>query len=512
MNSKSRPDKYAKNLSLNLGIIGGGRTCRSFLEILQKGPFSYLNINPVGVCDPNLEAVGIKLAREMGIYTTDRYQDLLDIKDLHVIAELANSREILMELIRLKPKGVGILDHNIGRFMGSLLDMDRRLKSAEQQVALERMVADIIIQHANERIVILEPDFKIVEVNEPYLKAVSKEKDEVIGAHCYEITHGLKAPCYSSKPELGCPMTETLRTGEPAQVIHEHSSTNSHTTYCNMVTYPIKNQNGDIIKVIELWQDITDALSYRWEKRVKELKDDFKKLIQEDRMISLGKLVASCVHEINNPIQGLLTFCDLMLNSLNADTPGSVDSKEFTSYLTLMSKELERCGGIISGLLSFSRQSAIGLEKVDLNELLEEVFSLTKHKMHLQNIKLVTKLYQTPLIVRGDANQLRQCFLNLIFNSIESMPTGGHLTIISELDQKSKISKVHIKDTGCGIADEVLDHVFDPFFTTKDAGEGTGLGLSIVHGIVKTHEGNIEVKSRLGQGSTFVLNLPLADN
>ncbi len=509
MKRSTKTNNGPENLSLNLAIVGGGKACKFFLELLKNEPFSYLNVTLVGVCDINPKAEGFQLAKEMGIYTTDDFRDLFKIEGLNIIVELTNSREILLELIQLKPKRVGVIEHNIGRFMEGLLRMDRRLRSAEQQVALERMAADFIIQQANERIVVLNPDFSIVEANEPYLKAVTKTKDEVIGAHCYEITHGLNTPCSSSKPELGCPLTETLRTGEAAQVIHEHPSTGDLPTYCDMVTYPIKNQNGDIIRVIEVWRDITDALSYRWEKRVNELKDDFKKLIQEDRMISLGKLVASCVHEINNPIQGLLTFCDLMLNTLKEGKTGAADLEEFQKYLSLMSKELERCGNIISGLLSFSRQSAIGLEKIDLNELLEEVVTLTHHKMELQNIQLITELSSEPLIVSGDANQLRQCFLNLIFNAIESMPEGGSLGILSESDHDHGVSMVQIKDSGCGIADENFDHIFDPFFTTKEEGEGTGLGLSIVHGIVKTHEGDIEVKSQLGHGSTFILTLPI---
>lgn len=498
-----------KDLSLNLGIVGGGRICKSFLELLKNHPFSYLNVTIAGVCDLNSKAEGIRLAKEIGIFTTNDFRDLFEIEGLNGIVELTNSREILLELIRLKPKGVGVIEHNIGRFMEGLLKIDQTLKLTEQQVKLERMAADFLIQQANERIVVLNPDFTIVDANELYLKAVNKLKGEVIGAHCYEITHGLDAPCSVSKPELGCPMMETLRTGEAAQVIHEHPSADDLPTYCDMVTYPIKNQEGSIIRVIEVWRDITEALASRWEKRINELKDNFKKLIQEDRMISLGKLAASCVHEINNPIQGLLTFSDFMLHTLKQGEPGADDLKDFQKYLSMMSKELERCGKIISGLLSFSRQSAIGTEKVFLNRVLEEVVELTRHKMELQDIRVITELSSETLIVSGDANQLQQCFLNLIFNAIESMPEGGKIVISSELNRGRGVCEVRVKDTGCGIAQENLDHIFDPFFTTKEEGEGTGLGLSIVHGLVKTYEGEIKVKSRLGHGTTFFVNLPI---
>lgn len=241
------------------------------------------------------------------------------------------------------------------------------------------------------------------------------------------------------------------------------------------------------------------------------MKEDMKKLIQEDRMISLGKLVASSVHEINNPIQGLLTFSRLMETILEKSEPTPQDLDEFRNYLSLMSSELERCGDIISGLLSFSRQSEVEFKDVDLNEILEQVISLTQHKMEIQGIQLSTKLSATPLIFNAGVNQLQQCFLNLIFNAIEAMPQGGQLTVVSELDRPSNTVRCQIQDTGHGIADQHLDHIFDPFFTTKEEGEGTGLGLSIVYGVVRRHEGRIEVNSEEGKGTAFILSFPLSE-
>ncbi|MBW2621256.1 MAG: PAS domain-containing sensor histidine kinase, partial [Deltaproteobacteria bacterium] len=199
----------------------------------------------------------------------------------------------------------------------------------------------------------------------------------------------------------------------------------------NIVTYPLKDQNGEIFRVIEVWRDITDELSHRWDMKVKELKSDFQKLIQEDRMISLGKLVASCTHEINNPIQGLLTFSYLMQEILAEGKPSSKDLEQFKKYLFLMSKELERCGSIVSGLLSFSRESPREHKDIDLNEVLDAVITLTRHKMELRNVDLISYLYPELLMIHGDSHELQQCFLNLIFNAIEAMPQGGQLNIIS---------------------------------------------------------------------------------
>lgn len=381
-------------------------------------------------------------------------------------------------------------------------------KKTEEKADLEKDVTDFFIHESDARIVVLNPDFTIVEANLPYLEAVSKPRAEVIGAHCYELTHGLNAPCSISQPELGCPLIETLRTGKSAHVIHEHLFPDGRAVYCNMVTYPLKNSSGQVTRIIEMWRDITRELSDRVENRVKSLKADLQKLVQEDRMISLGKLVASSVHEINNPIQGLLTFSRLMENGLQEGKPTKKTLEEFKDHLALMSNELERIGKIVSGLLSFARQSEAGWNPVDVDEVLDQVVHLTHHKMEIQNILYERKLSETPLVINGDVHQLQQCFLNLVFNSIEAMPKGGTLSIRSDLDPSSGRVKVEIRDTGCGIPEEHLGHIYDPFFTTKEAGQGTGLGLSIVHGIVKAHQGDIQVDSRPGEGTTFVLSFP----
>ena len=174
-----------------------------------------------------------------------------------------------------------------------------------------------------------------------------------------------------------------------------------------------------------------------------------------------------------------------------------------------MSRELERCGNIVSGLLSFSRESTIEYKDIDLNEVLNAVITLTRHTMELRGVELITRLSPGLLMIRGNDSQLQQCFLNLIFNAVEAMPDGGQLTILSKPDRAKKNALIEIQDTGYGIPKENLDHIFDPFFTTKGEGEGIGLGLSIVYGVTKNHEGNIKIDSEVGKGSSFILNFPI---
>ena len=509
MNS-ANADQLPRKLPLKLAIVGGGRACKFFLESAKNDFFPLLDIQVVGVCDIDPNAEGFMLAREMGIYTTDDFRNLFKIEDLEGIIELTNDDEVFIELIKLRPKGVGVLEHDIGRLIRNLFNLSQRLKSMEKQAALEKMSSDFLIQQSDAAIVVLNTDYTISEANEAYLKIVNKSKAEVVGTPCYQTYYGLNAPCSVARPELPCPMLETLRTGKSAHVIHEFPTTTDRQTYGNLVTYPLKDQDGQILRIIEIWRDITEKINNGWNKRVAELKADLNKMVQEDRMISLGKLVASCVHEINNPLQGLLTFSHIMQEMLAQTRLSREDINKGRDFMKIMSTELERCGKIVSGLLSFSRESPLEYKENDLNDILKSVISLTRHKIELHNIRLKNELSECPLRITGDTNRLQQCLLNLIFNAVEAMPEGGDLYVGSRLDPNQQSCEITVRDTGCGIPKTDLEHIYDPFFTNKPEGEGTGLGLSIVYGVVKNHSGRISVKSGVGEGTTFTLNFPIS--
>jgi signal transduction histidine kinase len=198
-----------------------------------------------------------------------------------------------------------------------------------------------------------------------------------------------------------------------------------------------------------------------------------------------------------------------MQEILAKGTPTPENLEKFKEFLTIMSGELERCGNIISGLLSFSREIPHEYKRIHLNDIWDAVINLTRHKMELQNIQLTTRLPAEVIIVKGDTNRLQQGLLNLIFNAIEAMPEGGELEISSALVKQKHEVQIEIRDTGHGIPNKYLHHIYDPFFTTKKEGEGTGLGLSIVYGVVSNHGGKIRVKSQSNQGTTFILTFPV---
>ena len=184
-------------------------------------------------------------------------------------------------------------------------------------------------------------------------------------------------------------MKETLKTGLSAHAIHEHLDRENRPRYLEVFTYPLKNNYNQVDMVFEFYRDITDDLESRLERKARQVKKDLARLVHEDKMIALGKLVASSVHEINNPIAGIHTLAKLMLRTLDEDQLEAEELDEFRRYLELIAHESSRCGQIVSNLLSFSRQKEMERRPVDINDIIRSVILLCQHRMQLQNIVIL---------------------------------------------------------------------------------------------------------------------------
>jgi len=258
-------------------------------------------------------------------------------------------------------------------------------------------------------------------------------------------------------------------------------------------------------------EEIGSVAFFRDLREIRRLEQQFadqERLLHQDKMISLGRLAASVVHEINNPLAGVLNYARLMLKILKKGPLTGDYQEKFTNYLNLMENETNRCSQIVSNLLAFSRKSELEFTDVTINELVEKCLMLSGHKLRLSNISLERTLQEGLPIIRGDYNQIQQCIINLIFNSIDAMPERGKLSVTTSYSPSDRSVLIQVVDTGCGIREEDLPHIFEPFFTTKSEGQGLGLGLSMVDGIVERHKGNIDVMSEVEKGTTFTLKLP----
>ena len=227
------------------------------------------------------------------------------------------------------------------------------------------------------------------------------------------------------------------------------------------------------------------------------------RLVQGAKLVAVGEMAAGIAHELNNPLTTVTGFAELILDEIPKDS-------EYRADLEMVQHEALRARGVVRRLLDFARQGERVRAKCDLNEIVEDVLALTRHFIHTSGVQLEA-IYQPDLPwVSVDNNQMKQVFLNLVHNAVQAMPTGGNLSIKTELSQKDgrDWAVVEIHDTGIGISTRDIDRIFEPFYTTRGTHGGTGLGLSVTYGIVTDHGGTIQVESQPGEGTTFTVWLP----
>jgi two-component system NtrC family sensor kinase len=231
-----------------------------------------------------------------------------------------------------------------------------------------------------------------------------------------------------------------------------------------------------------------------------ELERSQAQLVQAEKMAAIGRLAASIAHEINNPLQAIHNTLHLSLHK------GLEDDKRL-QYTGMAQTEVQRLIEIVQRMLDFYRPSRGGAEPTDLNSIVENVLALAQKRLEHGAVLVHTHLNPDLPPVPMVADQITQVFLNIVINAIEAMPSGGHLSLETALAENGEWALIRFRDTGAGMSSEEVTNLFEPFYTTKS--DGTGLGLAISYGIVERHGGMIDVSSQPGQGTTFVVRLPM---
>jgi PAS domain S-box-containing protein len=265
----------------------------------------------------------------------------------------------------------------------------------------------------------------------------------------------------------------------------------------NVTVMPLKQHCGDAVEVagsVLIFDDISARVQLEEQLQVSE------------KMASIGLLAAGVAHEVNTPLTGIASFTQMLLEGADPE-----DSR--TRLLEKIERQTFRAAKIVNGLLNLSRQGSQGASErgpVDLNAIVNDVLSLLEHQLETGKVKIRREQSPQALVIDGVEHKLQQVFLNLFLNARDAMPRGGWLSVVTRIDSAHAL--IDVADTGSGIPNEHLSRIYDPFFTTKSIGQGTGLGLSIAYGIIREHDGTIQVESHVGQGTRFTLRLPMSQS
>jgi len=257
-------------------------------------------------------------------------------------------------------------------------------------------------------------------------------------------------------------------------------------------------EGKDEVATIGFFHDLREEL------KVKDKMENIQlQLMQAEKMASLGKLSAGVAHQLNNPLGGITLFTKLVLEEYDLEEGARED-------LHRILKDAERCRDTVKELLEFTRQTRHFMQPHDINKSISQTLFLLENQTLFHDIEIEKKIMPTPPPVLADKQQLNHMFMNIILNAAHAMEGNGKLILKTCKSPDGNWLNIEISDTGPGIPKDVLPHIFDPFFTTKEEGKGTGLGLSMVYGIVENHGGKIMAKSKPGQGTTFIIEFPIA--
>ena len=233
-------------------------------------------------------------------------------------------------------------------------------------------------------------------------------------------------------------------------------------------------------------------------------------IVETGKLASIGELAAGIAHEINNPVAIMVEEAGWIQDLLSEGIDKGDNFEEFKRALKQIETQGHRCKGITHKLLSFARKTDSRVETIQLNEFVNEVVDLLSQKFKYANIEVDVQLYPELPTIQASATEVQQVLMNILQNAVYAMEkTGGKITILTGVDDQN--ISISINDTGPGIPPDNLARIFDPFFTTRPVGKGTGLGLSICYGIINKMGGRIDVESKLDEGTTFTIVLPLDD-
>lgn len=331
-------------------------------------------------------------------------------------------------------------------------------------------------------VLVVTRDYRIARANLAAADSAGLPVRELIGKSCYEIFAKEKAPC------RGCPMRESLSSGRPKR---ERLSPYNDQRAFVVGSFPIRQGEGNKggLAVVQ-YQDVS---------AIRKLEAQ---LMQSEKMAALGLFASGIAHDINNPLAGVLAFAQLAMQGLAPDSQLYQDLKEIESSAL-------RCKKILEDLLEMARPSVRSERSpVDLGALVERVLPNLKVQYQEQGYRLDLSLKPlTPVEVCP--SKFEQVFTNILTNAFQALKPGGSVRVSAHEDDKSVV--IEVEDNGEGISEENLKNIFDPYFTTKRQRGGSGLGLPICYNIIREHGGQIEVSSRVNEGSVFRIRVPKGD-
>jgi len=373
-------------------------------------------------------------------------------------------------------------------------------KKTEELIKQNEIFIKSILESVDEGFVVVGKDYRIISANRAFCDKAGMTIEDAIGRYCHEVYQRRTTPCFEAGVQ--CSVKHTLETGEHAAFMHTHCDEHGLPMYVDTKSYAMRDATGNVTSVIEICVDVTEK---------KKLEDQYR---HAQKMEAIGQLAGGVAHDFNNILSAIIGYGHLSQMKLRDDDP-------VRHYIDQILQSSERAAALTQSLLAFSRKQPAKKELQELNSVIRN-FEKFLHRLLREDIEMTTRYSIERPVIMADRGQVEQVIMNLVTNARDAIPDRGKLTIdtkVSAMDEAflrahgygkvGDYAMLSVSDTGVGMNKETKKRIFEPFFTTKEMGKGTGLGLAIVYGIVKAHDGFINVYSEPEKGTTFHVYFPV---
>lgn len=363
----------------------------------------------------------------------------------------------------------------------------QNVRSRQQELLESRNTLQAVIDGILHPIYTINEAWQLVAVNRTRSEEMGAASEELTGQTCYRVFFGRTEPCEH------CAVASTLAEKEAHHWSVRQQGEDLQLKEWDVNAYPVPGSKAGSARAVVVWQDRTE------ERRLE------KSLMQAGKLAAIGQLAAGVAHEINNPLTAINANAQLLQMVMSAD-------HEHYESIDLITQAGERAAKVVRGLLDFARQTEYEFEKTDVNESIRQALNLVSYQFSTADIEVVLNLAGTLPLIKASWEHLQSVWLNLLINArdaLQNVPGDRQIELTSRPEPTGKEVVVLVRDNGRGMSAGELSHIFEPFFTTKAPGQGTGLGLATCQRIIQQHGGQIEVVSMPGEGSTFIVHLPV---
>lgn len=468
-----------------VGVLGTGPGFMALLDV-ARNPLFLEFLPPVEILGvvrhgPGTQKVAYARSLNIPVYPSLR-KFVHAHPEMNMVVDLTGERVVGHAVHDLLDTGVSIVDQDAAIFICGLHDMARANTRFSNDLDRQRHLLQAIIDEVREDIMLLDLDRNVVDMNRNVWRRTGKAKSELTGKPCWQVLTKRDGKPFCPEYDTACPLGETLRTRRKAEALVNRVSAGGRLLYYRVYSYPVFGRSGALTHVMMMHRDIT-ARTHREQQ-----------LRQTEKLAVVGEMSTYLAHEIRNPLCAIGGFTRSLLRSSNL-------SEKEQEKIRIIAEETARLEGLLSSILNFARPGNMPVEEVDIATLIHGTTELMRIGYQQGGYSFTVTVEKDVPSVRGEAESIKQCLVNLIKNAMESMPEGGDIEVV--LDRRHDFVRLGVRDHGVGMDEEEQDKVFSPFYSTKP--EGTGLGLAMIKKLVEEMGGHIDLRSSPGQGTALYL-------